>query len=161
ETSLFDALAEMMGYPYLYTMYGGSPPARAGVRHATVVPYGAYRCGNGDQVLFAVQTQKQWTDFCTIVCEHPEWVDDPRFDTAPKRRINRDVLEESIETSFAPHQRAEITRRLEVADVPYSDLNTVAQFVEHPQLQARDRWRPVKTPNGEINSILPPFGFDG
>ena len=65
ETSLFDALAEFMGYPAYYTLYGGKPPARAGVRHATVVPYGAYVCGDGNPVLFSVQTQKQWVDFCT------------------------------------------------------------------------------------------------
>ena len=33
ETSLFDALSEWMGYPAYYTLYGGEPPARAGVRH--------------------------------------------------------------------------------------------------------------------------------
>ncbi|MDQ2683407.1 MAG: CoA transferase, partial [Chloroflexota bacterium] len=79
ESSLFDALAEWMGYPLYFTMYGDQPPARAGVRHATVVPYGAYRCADGDQVLLAVQTEAQWTAFCTVVCEHPEWIDDPRF----------------------------------------------------------------------------------
>ena len=47
ETSLFDALSEWMGYPMHYTKYGGYPPARAGVRHATVVPYGSYRCQDG------------------------------------------------------------------------------------------------------------------
>src|SRR5262249_46579255 len=31
ETSLFDALSEWMGYPAYFTLYGGSPPARAGV----------------------------------------------------------------------------------------------------------------------------------
>ena len=102
ETSLFDALAEFMGYPAYYTKYSGKPPARAGVRHATVVPYGAYKCGDGNLVLFSVQTQKQWGDFCTLVCAHPEWIDDPRFDTTPHRRENRDTLEPLIEESFAP-----------------------------------------------------------
>ncbi len=73
ETSLFDALAEWMGYPALFTLYGGEPPARAGVRHATVVPYGSYRCGDGQAVLLAVQTEAQWASFCRGVCYHPEW----------------------------------------------------------------------------------------
>jgi formyl-CoA transferase len=161
ETSLFDALAEFMGYPAYYTLYGGSPPARAGVRHATVVPYGAYRCGDGQQVLFAVQTPAQWHALCNIVCEHPEWVDDPRFDTPPDRRINRDVLEPAIEEALSRFDRAEVTRRLEKADIPYGDLNEISQFLEHPQLEARDRWREVGSPAGPLKAILPAMIIEG
>ncbi|TXG84259.1 MAG: CoA transferase [Thermomicrobiales bacterium] len=160
ESSLFDALAEFMGYPAYYTLYGGTPPARAGVRHATVVPYGAYVCGDGNPVLLSVQTQKHWSDFCTIVCEHPEWIDDPRFDSTPHRHKNRDILEPLIEQSFAPHDRAEINRRLELADIPFGDLNTIAQFLEHPQLTARDRWRTVDSPAGPLQALLPPFSLE-
>lgn len=157
ESSLFDALAEFMGYPAYYTLYGGTPPARAGVRHATVVPYGAYACGDGNLVLFSVQTRKHWGDFCTIVCEHPEWIDDPRFDTTPRRRENRDVLEPMIEEAFRPYTRAEVNRRLEAADIPFGDLNTIEQFLDHPQLAARDRWRTVDSPAGPLQALLPPF----
>jgi formyl-CoA transferase len=160
ETSLFDALAEFMGYPAYYTMYSGKPPARAGVRHATVVPYGAYQCGDSNLVLFSVQTQKQWVDFCTLVCEHPEWIADPRFDTTPHRREHRDLLEPMIEDSFAPYDRAEVNRRLEAADIPFGDLNTIAQFLEHPQLAARDRWRTIDSPAGPLQALLPPFTLE-
>ncbi|CAN5901172.1 CaiB/BaiF CoA-transferase family protein [soil metagenome] len=161
ETSLFDALAEFMGYPAYYTLYGGAPPARAGVRHATVVPYGAYRCGDGQQVLFAVQTIAQWRALCEIVCEHPEWVDDPRFDSPPNRRIHRHVLESAIEDALIPFDRAEVTRRLDAADVPYGDLNEISQFLDHPQLEARDRWREIGSPGGRLKAILPPFIMEG
>jgi itaconate CoA-transferase len=161
QTSLFDALAEWMGYPLYYTIYGGSPPARAGVRHATVVPYGAYRCGDGDQVLFSVQTEQQWSNFCRVVCDHPEWINDPRFASVTNRRRNRDELEPAIEAAFAPYSRAEITRRLEAADIPYGDLNTVEQFSSHPQLDARNRWREVATPGGQMTALLPPITLGG
>lgn len=161
ETSLFDALAEWMGYPAYYTLYGGTPPARAGVRHATVVPYGSYRCGDGQAVLLAVQTEAQWAAFCRIVCEHPEWETDPRFCDAPRRREHRAILEAMIEEVFAAHPRSEITRRLEVADIPYGDLNEVDQFLAHPQLAARQRWREVASPVGTLRAILPPVYIEG
>src|SRR3954469_1770127 len=107
ETSLFDALSEWMGYPAYYTLYGGEPPARAGVRHATVVPYGSYRCADG-AVLLAVQTETQWKAFCEIVCQHPEWETDERFTTSALRRINRVVLESMIEESMAAIPREEV-----------------------------------------------------
>src|SRR5215211_6192332 len=161
ESSLFDALAEWMGYPAYYTMYGGSPPARAGVRHATVVPYGSYRCGDGQAVLLAVQTEAQWKSFCTVVCEKPEWIDEPRFDNAPNRRVNRGELETAIEEALSAHDRAEVTRRLEAADIPYGDLNEVDQFVRHPQLSGRDRWREVDSPAGPLQAILPAMTLEG
>ena len=161
ETSLFDALAEWMGYPVAYTLYGGEAPARAGVRHATVVPYGSYRCGGGQAVNFAVQTEAQWARFCRDVCRHPEWERDPRYATSADRRVNRDVLEAAIEDAFAAHPRAEITRRLEAADIPYGDVHEVAGFLAHPQLAARDRWREVGSPAGPLRAIVPPLGLEG
>jgi itaconate CoA-transferase len=161
ETSLFDALSEWMGYPAYYTMYGGTPPARAGVRHATVVPYGSYKCGDGQAVLLAVQTEAQWASFCSVVCEHPEWIDDPRFESAPNRRVNRNELELLIEEALSPFDRAEVTRRLEAGDVPYGDLNEVDQFVRHPQLSGRDRWREVDSPFGPLQALLPPMNLEG
>ena len=158
QSSLFDALSEWMGYPAYYTAHGGSPPARAGVRHATVVPYGAYRCGDGHQVLFAVQTDQHWRDFAQV-CGRPDWLNDPRFASSTGRRVHRDVLEPEIEAAFAPHDRAEITRRLAAADIPYGDLNSVEQFLSHPQLAARDRWCEVATPGGPMRALLPPIGL--
>jgi formyl-CoA transferase len=160
ETSLFDALAEWMGYPAYYTLYGGEPPARAGVRHATVVPYGSYRCGDG-AVLLAVQTESQWQAFCETVCEHAEWVGDARFDTSAGRRIHRDALEPMIEEVFATLPRSEVVRRLEAADIPFGSVNDVAEFVAHPQLATRDRWREVESPVGTLRAIIPPIDLEG
>jgi itaconate CoA-transferase len=108
-----------------------------------------------------VQTEAQWSAFCRVVCEHPEWEADPRFDSSSNRRINREALETAVEAAFAAHTRVEITRRLEAADIPYGDLNEVGQFLEHPQLAARDRWREVGSPAGPLRAILPPLSLEG
>lgn len=159
ETSLFDALSEWMGYPAHYTKYGGTPPARAGVRHATVVPYGSYRCQDG-AVLLAVQTEAQWRAFCEV-CGHPEWESDPRYLTPPLRREHRIELEAAIDEALGALPRADVVRRLEAADIPFGSLNSVAEFVEHPQLIARERWREINTPVGPIETLLPPFDLEG
>jgi itaconate CoA-transferase len=159
ETSLFDALAEWMGYPAYYTLYGGEAPARAGVRHATVVPYGSYRCADG-AVLLAVQTEAQWQSFCSIVCQHPEWESDERFTSPAMRRVNRGNLEAMIEAAFVSLPKAEIVRRLEAADIPFGSVNEVAEFVAHPQLAARDRWREVASPVGPLRAIVPPIDLE-
>jgi crotonobetainyl-CoA:carnitine CoA-transferase CaiB-like acyl-CoA transferase len=35
-------------------------------------------------------------------------------------------------------------------------MNDMAGLWAHPQLRARDRWRNVATPRGEIPALLPP-----
>jgi itaconate CoA-transferase len=39
EVSLFEALAEWMGFPAYYAMYGGKEPPRTGASHAAIAPY--------------------------------------------------------------------------------------------------------------------------
>jgi itaconate CoA-transferase len=130
------------------------------VRHATVVPYGSYRCADG-AVLLAVQTETQWKAFCEIVCQHPEWETDERFTTSALRRINRVALENMIEESLSAVPRDDVVLRLEAADIPFGSVNEVAEFVTHPQLSARDRWRDVDSPVGPLAAIVPPFDLEG
>lgn len=160
ETSLFDALSEFMGYPALFAKYSGAAPARAGLRHATVVPYGSYACMDG-AVLLAVQTAVQWEAFARVVCQRPEWLADERYRDSPSRRINRDSLEMAIEESLSTVPRAEVVRRLEEADIPFSSQLEVTEFVEHPQLSSRGRWQPVETPGGIVDSIVPAMDLEG
>jgi itaconate CoA-transferase len=39
-------------------------------------------------------------------------------------------------------------------------MNTIQEFLDHPQLAARNRWRTVESPAGPLRALLPPFGFD-
>ena len=71
------------------------------------------------------------------------------------------VLEEMIEEALAAVPRAEVVRRLEAADIPFGAVNEVAEFVEHPQLAARDRWREVASPAGPLRAIVPPIDLEG
>ncbi|MGH2615930.1 MAG: CoA transferase, partial [Thermomicrobiales bacterium] len=36
-----------------------------------------------------------------------------------------------------------------------------AEFVAHPQLAARDRWREVDSPAGRLRAIVPPIDLEG
>jgi itaconate CoA-transferase len=35
-------------------------------------------------------------------------------------------------------------------------MRSVREFIEHPQLEARDRWREVGSPAGPLRALLPP-----
>ena len=50
---------------------------------------------------------------------------------------------------------------LDQADIANAKLNSMQEFWDHPQLEARDRWREVGTPAGPVNATKPPFNLDG
>ena len=69
EVSLFDSMTEWMSYPAYYTDGAGKPLVRTGTRHATIAPYGPFRCGDGRMVFFGIQNAREWTALCAQVLE--------------------------------------------------------------------------------------------
>jgi itaconate CoA-transferase len=156
EVSLFEALGEWMGYPAYFAAYGGPPPSRAGASHATIAPYGPFRTGDGKQVNLGLQNEREWAQFCAVVLEQPEMAADPRFDGNAKRVANREALHASIDAVFSQLTIEQVVTRLDWAQIANARMNTMQEFWEHPQLQARERWREVDSPVGQLQALLPP-----
>lgn len=162
DVSLFDALAEWMGYPYLYTHYGGTAPARTGPHHATIAPYGPFRAADGKTVFVAVQNDAEWQSFCAVL-DLLEVASNPRFATNALRVQHRDELHSRIETKIADCAlgSAELVGRLDEARIANAQMRDVAEVAEHPQFVERDRYHEVVTPAGPLRVLLPPFTFAG
>jgi len=69
--SMFDVVADWMNMPLVFHRCLGRAPARLGLRHALIAPYGAYATRDGDQVLIAVQNNREWQSFCEQVLARP------------------------------------------------------------------------------------------
>jgi len=162
EVSLFEALAEWMSQPAYYTRFTGAQPPRVGTQHATIAPYGAYTAADGQDVLFSVQTEREWNALCAEFLGRPELADDPRFATQPDRVANRPALNEIIAERFARAGSEEIMALLDRIGIANAGVNTVAEFNAHPVLAERGRWREVTVPGGEsVPSLLPPADLAG
>ncbi|MCC3768014.1 CaiB/BaiF CoA-transferase family protein [Streptomyces sp. UNOC14_S4] len=159
--SLFDALAEWMGQPYFAEAYGGVPLSRSGARHPTISPYGHYRCGDGALVFLSVQNDREWVALCEKVLEQPGLARDRRFADIPSRRAHDEELTSVIEDQFRLHTADDVLVLLEAAGIAHARLRTVAEFADHPQLAARDRWRDFETPVGPLRGLLPPVEVTG
>ena len=155
EVSLFEALAEWMGFPAYYAMYGGKEPPRSGGRHASIAPYGPFECGDGNQIFFGVQNEREWERFCEVVLGRPETANDELFDRNSHRVENRKALEEEISAVLGRLSSEEAIEGLERAGIANARMRTVREFLEHPQLEARDRWRAVGSPAGHLRTLLP------
>lgn len=161
EVSMLEALGEWMGYPMYYTFYGGKAPARTGARHATIAPYGPFTTGDGSAVLIGIQNEREWERFCQNVLQKPELATDPRFHSNAKRVKHREVLEEMVQEVFRTLTTKELEERLEREQIAYGRMRTVEEFIEHPQLKARGRWRTVGSEVGELVALAPPTTIEG
>jgi itaconate CoA-transferase len=156
EVSMFEALGEWMGYPAYFAAYGGTPPPRTGASHATIAPYGPFQAGDGKQVNLGLQNEREWALFCSAVLEQPKVAADSRFDSNAKRVANREVLHNMIDAVFSQLTIDQVIERLDQAQIANAHMNSMQEFWEHPQLQARERWREVGSPVGQLQALLPP-----
>jgi crotonobetainyl-CoA:carnitine CoA-transferase CaiB-like acyl-CoA transferase len=159
ETSLFDSLGEWMSYAAYYSM-SGTAPQRSGANHATIAPYGPSKSGDGKLVYLGLQNEREWKRFCEVVLENPGLATDPRFDSNAKRVQNRPALDIAMGKVFGVLTTAEIIARLEAAQIANARMNTVEEFVEHPQLKARGRWTSVDSSAGPLPALLPPVTME-
>ncbi|HEX6155936.1 MAG TPA: CaiB/BaiF CoA-transferase family protein [Burkholderiales bacterium] len=161
DVTMLEALGEWMGFPALFTAYGGEAPPRSGPYHATIVPYGPFRAGDGQTVFLSIQNEREFVRFCEVVLEDKALATDPRFASGPARQRNRQAMHGEIEKKFGRLTTDEVIRRLEAADIANARLNDMDGFWRHPQLEARGRWSKVGTPAGEIDMLKPPFNLSG
>jgi itaconate CoA-transferase len=161
DVSMLEALTEWMGNP-MYYAFGGQPQApRAGASHPSIYPYGPFTTGDGQSVLFGLQNEREWVEFCEVVLGQPELASDERFATNAKRSEHRDLLKSLIEAHFRTSTADEVVQRLDGAHIGNGRVNSMADLWAHPQLQARKRWMQVDTPGGSIPALRPPATNDG
>jgi crotonobetainyl-CoA:carnitine CoA-transferase CaiB-like acyl-CoA transferase len=160
DVALFDALAEWMGFPMYHTAYTGQELPRSGPNHVSIAPYGPFRCADG-HVYLAIQNAREWHRFCVDVLQRPEVERDDRFRTNEARVQNRAALHALIDDVFGTLSFEVAVARLESAQVAFARMNSVREFLEHPQLAARGRWTSIGSEAGPIRALPPPVVMEG
>ncbi|CAB3762238.1 CaiB/BaiF CoA transferase family protein [Paraburkholderia humisilvae] len=156
DVSMLESMVEWMGYPMYYAFEGQTPPALSGASHATIYPYGPFMAGDRRTVMMGLQNEREWRLFCEDVLGQPELVTDERFSSNSKRSAARDALREIIEHAFSSMSAAQVIERLDKVGIANAQMNAMQDVWAHPQLKARERWRSVRTPAGEVPALLPP-----
>jgi itaconate CoA-transferase len=156
EISMLEALAEWMGFPLYYTYDGEAPPPRSGAAHATIYPYGPFRCGDGRTIMMGLQNEPEWAAFCDKVLGRPDLKADPRFQSPVLRATNRAALQPVIDEAFAKLTAAAVVERLDAAGIGNATVNEMRDVWAHPQLAARDRWREMASPAGLLRTLRLP-----
>lgn len=161
DMSMFEcAMSLLLPYP-LYYWYRGKIPKRQGMKHAIIVPSGAYLAKDGKYVTFSVDRDDEWQKFCTDVLEQPDIAIDTRFLTNEKRQANRLELEKLLDGIFEKDTQSHWLSKLRAAKIACSKLNDLDEVVAHPQTIYRKFISEVQTEAGLIKYFGNPIRIDG
>ncbi|TJW99969.1 MAG: CoA transferase [Mesorhizobium sp.] len=156
QVSLFDAVADWMNVPVLQNDYSGYQTVRAGVKHPSLAPYGAYRCADGKEVIFSVQNDREWVNFCEKFLKQSGLTRAPGFADNMERLAHRAQLDEIIEQRFSELSCHDAMQELEAAGLAYGRLNEVVDVSKHPHIRRVQ----VGTPDGAVETIAPAAIFN-
>lgn len=149
--SLFDGLADWMAVPLLHQDYGGQAPARMGLAHPSIAPYGLFRLRGDRSVVISVQNQREWRSLCGLL-RRDALADDPRFVDNVSRCANRLDLDAAIGAGLREQDPDAIAAALKAAGIAFGFVNSVEGFSAHPQL----RRVTVGAPTGPVKLPAPP-----
>ncbi|UHQ95241.1 CaiB/BaiF CoA transferase family protein [Haloterrigena alkaliphila] len=158
ETSLFDTAAGFMGH--WYTLYDktGEQPHRQGDSWDTYAPAGIFETATGP-IYLATPFQFLWERVPEAI-DRPDLLEDPRFASNEKRLEHRDVLTEELESAFVEYDREELLERLLAADVPASELKTVAEATHDEHLHERGTLKRIEDVDGkEVIATISPVRY--
>jgi itaconate CoA-transferase len=155
--SMFDTIAEWMGFALNYTMYTGVEREPNGLSSPTVAPYGAYPTSDGHTVVLGTTNDNEWQRLAVGLLGRPDLAADERYATNAQRCEHRAELDDVVTAWTSRHRLDEVRERADAVGIGNARVNSVGDVLEHPQLEERHRWREVESPAGPIRALLPPF----
>jgi itaconate CoA-transferase len=149
KVSLFDGMAEWLAVPLLHYDYTGKIQPRVGINHATISPYGAYRCKDDQDIVMAIQNDREWRQFCDQILGDVALADDPELNNNGNRVEHRSRVDQLINSVFSRLDQDEAATRLRAAGIAYGRLNDISGLANHPQLRRIQ----VKTQTGTAEVV--------
>ncbi len=134
DASLYETALGWMNY-HAAGYYGtGKPAKRVGSKAPGIAPYQAYECADGYLVI-AGANDRLFTKMCGAL-GHPEWTDDPRFESNLTRWDNLDALNEKMEAVLKTEPRKVWQEKLDAVGVPNAPTQSIDEVLVDPQTLA-------------------------
>ena len=136
DTSLVDAGVALSVWEATQYFSGRGVPQPLGSAHRMNAPYQAIRCADG-YITVGAANDRTFQGLCDAL-EHPEWAREADFSDNASRVTHRAALAARIESVMAGEPRDHWLARLETHGVPCGPINTYADVMADPHIQARD-----------------------
>ena len=135
DISLLDAQVSALANIASNYLVAGQEATRWGTAHESIIPYQVFRTKDRP-IAIAVANQKLWVNFCKLV-GRPQWLEDPRFESNPKRVEHREVLLPLIDELMAQRTCDEWMEVFVEAAIPCGPVNDMEHLFADPQVLHR------------------------
>jgi crotonobetainyl-CoA:carnitine CoA-transferase CaiB-like acyl-CoA transferase len=158
DLSLLDAGVAIMGQQAMHYFMSGTAPKRMGTEANGGAPGGGFKCADGD-IMIAPNSQDLYERMCRVLGA-PELITDPRFETNPKRVVNRKALKELMNAITSQRKVRELHDAFTAAGVPSTPINTIEQVFADPQVLHRAMTVDVAQPEaGTVRLMRSPIRY--
>ena len=144
DCSLLDAQVSALANIASNYLVVGKEAQRWGTAHESIIPYQVFHTKDCP-IAIAVANQKLWINFCKAVGKD-EWIDDPRFESNPKRVENREVLLPLLAKVIARKTCDEWVSLFVDAAIPCGPVNNMQNLFADPQILHRNMLTEVPHP---------------
>lgn len=150
DMALYDGVARFLDE--LVPVYVGTGQGRDRMGDEThrSVPHANFLAGDQRWVTIACTNDRMF-DRLTEAMSQPELAQDPRFATNAARLVNRDEINNLVRTWAGTLPATKIVEYCGAASVPCAVINTVADYVDAPQVAARESIVTIDRPGGPVS----------
>jgi CoA:oxalate CoA-transferase len=172
DVAMLDSVLALLESGVMRYAATGQVPGPIGNRHPSITPFEAYDTADR-RLIIAAGNDTLFGRLCRALGQ-PGLADDPRYRTNHDRTLRADTLKADLETTLRTRPAAEWVQVLEAAGVPCALVQTVADAVAMPQVQARNMvvtagglrmaGNPIKLsdcPDPPTRAPAPPLDADG
>ncbi len=152
EVSLLDGQVYLLTYIAQYYFHSGKIPGPIGSGHQSLVPYQAFKTKD-IQIVIVAHQDHHFKRLCQALGK-PEWAEDPRFATRPKRLENKSILIPLMESHLMTRPGDEWLEAIHKAGVPAGPINTLDRVLSDPQVLSRDMVVEADGPGKEKIKII-------
>jgi len=135
DCSLLDAQVSALANIGSNYLVAGQEATRWGTAHESIIPYQVF-AAKDRPIAIAVANQKLWVNFCKAVGKE-EWLEDPRFETNPKRVENRDAILPLVAEVMGGKTCDEWMELFVGAAIPCGPVNDMEHLFSDPQVVHR------------------------
>ncbi len=149
DIGMFDCQIALLENAVMRYTVEGEVPGPLGSRHPTIVPFQAFKTGDG-AIIISAGNDALWVKLCEAL-GLSAMLASPDYKTNALRQKHHGKLERTIEAVLKAQGTQHWLSVLHKAGIPCGPINNIAQALAHPQIAARNML--VSVPDGSGGTL--------
>ncbi|CAF0766989.1 unnamed protein product [Rotaria sordida] len=162
ECSLLETQLSLLSHLAASYLNAGWEAQRHGTAHASIVPYQAFTCQDGERIVVGATNNQFFHELCAIT-NLPELTTNDLFKTNALRVANREQLISILSKKFLEKPLAEWLKLFKKSNkIPYDPINNMKGVFENEQITFLQQVLEMKNPNRtkSVQIVGPSVNFE-